>query len=68
MNSLFDVLLDCPYRSTWDDHMVEGDDLYKIDHNNDIGYYAGNTYRFKSYLIYFRSRLLFDSYLCDCSC
>jgi len=37
---LYDVLHDPEYRTTWDDHMVEGYNIQQIDANNDVGYYS----------------------------
>jgi len=37
---LYDVLHDPEFRTTWDDHMVEGYNLQQIDPNNDVGYYS----------------------------
>lgn len=39
-NSLYDVLHDPIYRKTWDPNILEGQEICRIDDNNDIGYYA----------------------------
>jgi len=38
--TLYDTLHDPEYRTTWDDHMVEGYNIEQIDSNNDVGYYS----------------------------
>jgi len=37
---LYDVLHDPEFRTTWDDHMVEGYNIQQIDPTNDVGYYS----------------------------
>ena len=37
---LYDVLHDPIYRKTWDFNILEGQEICRIDANNDIGYYA----------------------------
>ena len=38
--TVFDVVMDTDYRSTWDDSAIRDFDMCKIDGCNDIGYYA----------------------------
>ena len=38
--TLYDVLHDPVYRKTWDPNILEGQEICRIDANNDIGYYA----------------------------
>ena len=39
-DAAFDVLMDGPYRKTWDDVMIQDEDVCRVDDNNDIGYYV----------------------------
>jgi len=38
--TLYDVLHDPIYRKTWDPSVLEGEEICRIDANNDVGYYA----------------------------
>jgi hypothetical protein len=38
--TLYDVIHDPVYRSTWDPNILEGKEICRIDNCNDIGYYA----------------------------
>ena len=40
-STVFDVLMDGPYRSTWDENAIMDYNVFKLDGCNDIGYYAG---------------------------
>jgi len=40
VSTLYDVLHDPIYRKTWDFNILEGQEICRIDANNDIGYYA----------------------------
>nr|CCC89763.1 conserved hypothetical protein [Trypanosoma congolense IL3000] len=39
-DDLYDSLHDASYRATWDDNMLEGKNIVKLNPHNDIGYYA----------------------------
>ena len=39
----FDVLMDGPYRKTWDDVMLQDYEPCRLDDNNDIGYYLSES-------------------------
>lgn len=39
-STLYDVIHDPIYRSTWDPNILEGKEICRIDNCNDIGYYA----------------------------
>ena len=41
---LFDLLMDGEYRSLWDTHMIESYTLGYINPNNDVGYYASESW------------------------
>ena len=43
LTTLYDVLHDALYRKTWDPSMLDGQEICRINDNNDIGYYA-STY------------------------
>jgi len=45
LNTLYDVLHDPIYRKTWDPNILEGEEICRIDANNDIGYYASSFIR-----------------------
>jgi hypothetical protein len=43
MNSIYNVLHDPEYRKTWDENMIEGFLIEKLDAYNDVGYYAAKS-------------------------
>ena len=40
ISTLYDVLHDPVYRKEWDPSILDGEEICRIDANNDIGYYA----------------------------
>jgi len=40
---LYDVLHDPEYRSTWDENIMEGFLIERLDENNDVGYYSAKV-------------------------
>jgi len=40
VDNLYDMLLDGTYRRSWDEHMIAGYELYRLNDNTDVGYYA----------------------------
>jgi len=40
VSTLYDVLHDSVYRKMWDPNILDGQEICRIDANNDIGYYA----------------------------
>jgi len=43
MDTIYNVLHDPDYRKTWDETMIEGTLIEKLDDWNDVGYYAAKS-------------------------
>ena len=41
--TLYDVLMDSQYRTTWDKYMKENYEIGHINPNNNLGYFASNN-------------------------
>ena len=42
--TLYDVLMDSQYRTTWDKYMKENYEIGHINPNNNLGYFASNNH------------------------
>jgi len=60
--TLYDVLHDPDYRKTWDENMVDGYRIERLDDNNDIGYYSIHS---PSWLVYGRDFCNMRSWFVD---
>lgn len=40
---MYDVLHDSEYRETWDDNMIDGYEIERLDAYNDVGYYSAKV-------------------------
>lgn len=55
---LYDVLHDPDYRKQWDENMIEGYEIEKLDNFNDVGYYSAKVF------IMYDGRALSDHFGC----
>ena len=44
VSTLYDVLHDPVYRKQWDPSILDGEEICRIDANNDVGYYASTCF------------------------